>query len=164
MHKCPVKHSNKGEKIPANADFHPAPMLIIQVMDWSVIRTLDDETPTTSWNLTRNRETRTPCWTQACGGACLQAPGGQAFAPGAWSGKTRKDYTRPPPHGPTTRRVDHRGRVRWLPGSRRRRVPGHADSWRQRLALGKWNVTSLMNKELELVCEVENYSWASLYK
>ena len=63
----------------------------------------------------------------------------------------------PLPCGLTTRRDRHQGRVLCVPGGRQGRGPGHADPWRRGLALGTWNVTSLVGKEPELVREVERY-------
>ena len=49
------------------------------------------------------------------------------------------------------------GRVRCHLGDGGSRRPRPTRTGRQRLALGKWNVTSLWGKELELVQEVERY-------
>jgi len=50
-----------------------------------------------------------------------------------------------------------RGRVQCELGSRRRQGPGCADPRRCKLTLGMWNITSLVGKEPELVCEGERY-------
>ncbi len=59
--------------------------------------------------------------------------------------------------GPTTRRRNHRGLVQCGSGSRPSRGPWWSDPRLWKLAIGTWNVTSLVGKELELVEEVERY-------
>ena len=63
----------------------------------------------------------------------------------------------PPTHGLTTHRMGHRGRVQCELGGSRRRGPWRSDPRLQKLALGTWNVTSLVGKEPELVREVEKF-------
>ena len=91
------------------------------------------------------------------GGARLGAPGGRAFTHGARSGPARMSNVGSPPHGPTTRREGHKGRVRCVLGGSQRRGPWRADPRLTKLATGTWNVTSLAGKEPELVREVERY-------
>ena len=43
-------------------------------------------------------------------------------------------------------------------GVRRRGRPGRADPLHPKLALGTWNITSMEEKEPELVCELEWYN------
>lgn len=38
-----------------------------------------------------------------------------------------------------------------------RQEPWQSDPWLEKLALGTWNITSLVGKELELVCEVYRF-------
>ncbi|TWW77463.1 hypothetical protein D4764_12G0008530 [Takifugu flavidus] len=63
----------------------------------------------------------------------------------------------PPSRGLTTCRRGQRGRVHCVLGSSRRQGPWRSDSRLHKLALGTWNVTSLVGKEPELVREVEKF-------
>ncbi|KAK0136103.1 Craniofacial development protein 2 [Merluccius polli] len=63
----------------------------------------------------------------------------------------------PPSRRLTTSRRGQRGRVQCDLGSGRRRGPWRSDPRPQKLALGTWNVTSLVGKEPELVREVEKF-------
>ena len=49
------------------------------------------------------------------------------------------------------------GRVQYGLGSSRRRRPLRSDPRLLKLALGTWNVTSLLGKEPKLVCEAERF-------
>ena len=91
------------------------------------------------------------------GGARGRAPGGRAYTHGAWPGTARRDYVGPPSRRLTTSRRGQRGRVHCELGSGRRRGPWRSDPRLQKLALGTWNVTSLVGKEPELVREVEKF-------
>ncbi|KAM4567520.1 craniofacial development protein 2-like isoform 1-T2 [Fundulus diaphanus] len=63
----------------------------------------------------------------------------------------------PPSDGLTTCRRGQRGRVHCATGSSRGRGPWRSDPRLQKLALGTWNVTSLVGKEPELVREIERF-------
>ncbi|KAM4556221.1 craniofacial development protein 2-like [Fundulus diaphanus] len=63
----------------------------------------------------------------------------------------------PPSDGLTTCRRGQRGRVHCATGSSKGRGPWRSDPRLQKLALGTWNVTSLVGKEPELVREVERF-------
>ncbi|TWW53877.1 R2DM Retrovirus-related Pol polyprotein from type II retrotransposable element [Takifugu flavidus] len=63
----------------------------------------------------------------------------------------------PPSRGLTTCRRGQGGRVHCVLGSSRRQGPWRSDPRLHKLALGTWNVTSLVGKEPELVCEVEKF-------
>ncbi|TWW57747.1 R2DM Retrovirus-related Pol polyprotein from type II retrotransposable element [Takifugu flavidus] len=63
----------------------------------------------------------------------------------------------PPSRGLTTCRRGQGGRVHCVLGSSRRQGPWRSDSRLHKLALGTWNVTSLVGKEPELVREVEKF-------
>uniref|UniRef100_A0A3B3QCK7 Endonuclease/exonuclease/phosphatase domain-containing protein n=1 Tax=Paramormyrops kingsleyae TaxID=1676925 RepID=A0A3B3QCK7_9TELE len=102
-------------------------------------------------SLARTRVTGVPPW--PVGGAPWREPGGQAYTHGAWSGTARTRHVGPPSNGLTTYKRGHRGRVQSELGSGQRRGPWRSDPRLQKLALGTWNVTSLMGKEPELVCE-----------
>uniref|UniRef100_A0A8C6KS93 Endonuclease/exonuclease/phosphatase domain-containing protein n=1 Tax=Nothobranchius furzeri TaxID=105023 RepID=A0A8C6KS93_NOTFU len=91
------------------------------------------------------------------GGAHRRAPGGQAFTHGARPGTARRGNVGPPSHGLTTDGRGQRGRVQCVTGGSRGRGPWRSDPRLQKLALGTWNVTSLVGKEPELVCEVERF-------
>ncbi|KAK0150922.1 Craniofacial development protein 2 [Merluccius polli] len=91
------------------------------------------------------------------GGARRRAPGGQAYTHGARPGTARKDDVGPPSRRLTTSRRGQRGRVQCELGGGRRRGPWRSDPRLQKLALGTWNVTSLVGKEPELVREVEKF-------
>uniref|UniRef100_A0A669BVU6 Endonuclease/exonuclease/phosphatase domain-containing protein n=1 Tax=Oreochromis niloticus TaxID=8128 RepID=A0A669BVU6_ORENI len=56
--------------------------------------------------------------------------------------------------GPSTTR---RRRVHCVPGGGREQRPWWTDPRLPRLAIGTWNVTSLVGKEPEIVCEVQRY-------
>ncbi|KAK0143577.1 ATP-binding cassette sub-family G member 8 [Merluccius polli] len=85
------------------------------------------------------------------------APGGRAYTHGARPGTARKDDVGPPSRRLTTSRRGQRGRVQCELGGGRRRGPWRSDPRLQKLALGTWNVTSLVGKEPELVREVEKF-------
>ncbi|KAK3527728.1 hypothetical protein QTP86_001814, partial [Hemibagrus guttatus] len=68
----------------------------------------------------------------------------------------RKDVG-PPSRRPTTRRKEHKGLVQCVLGSSHGRGPRRPKPWTKNLAFGTWNVTSLGEKEPELVREVERY-------
>ncbi|KAM4544083.1 uncharacterized protein V3H82_021885 [Fundulus diaphanus] len=91
------------------------------------------------------------------GGARWRASGGRAFAHGARPGSARRGDMGPPSDGLTTCRRGQRGRVHCATGSSRGRGPWRSDPRLQKLALGTWNVTSLVGKEPELVREVERF-------
>ncbi|KAK0135736.1 Craniofacial development protein 2 [Merluccius polli] len=91
------------------------------------------------------------------GGARGRAPGGRACTHGARPGTARKDDVGPPSRRLTTSRRGQRGRVQCELGGGRRRGPWRSDPRLQKLALGTWNVTSLVGKEPELVREVEKF-------
>nr|XP_054596344.1 craniofacial development protein 2-like [Nothobranchius furzeri]XP_054596345.1 craniofacial development protein 2-like [Nothobranchius furzeri] len=63
----------------------------------------------------------------------------------------------PPSHGLTTRGRGQRGRVQCVTGGSRGWRSWRSDPRLRKLALGTWNVTSLVGKEPELVCEVERF-------
>ncbi|TWW65341.1 hypothetical protein D4764_21G0002410 [Takifugu flavidus] len=63
----------------------------------------------------------------------------------------------PPSCGLTTCRRGQGGRVHCVLGSSRRQGPWQSDPRLHKLALGTWNVTSLVGNEPELVCEVEKF-------
>ncbi|TWW67235.1 hypothetical protein D4764_02G0002760 [Takifugu flavidus] len=63
----------------------------------------------------------------------------------------------PPSRGLTTCRRGQGGRVHCVLGSSRRQGPWRSDPRLHKLALGTWNVTSLVGKEPELVREVEKF-------
>ncbi|TWW52971.1 hypothetical protein D4764_0013940, partial [Takifugu flavidus] len=63
----------------------------------------------------------------------------------------------PPSRGLTTCRRGQGGRVHCFLGSSRRQGPWRSDPRLHKLALGTWNVTSLVGKEPELVREVEKF-------
>ncbi len=90
-------------------------------------------------------------------GACRWVPGGQAFTQGAHLGTAWNRDMGPSPSGPTTCRRNQRSRVQCRMGSRWRRGLGHPDPWLRILALGTWNVTSLVGKVPELVQEAERH-------
>ena len=86
------------------------------------------------------------------GRAHSRVPGGRAFTHGAWLGKTQTICVGLPSCRP---KKDH---MIWVPcgiGSGQRQGPHRPDPWSLKLALGLWNVTSLMGKEPEFVCKVE---------
>uniref|UniRef100_A0A3B3QR52 Endonuclease/exonuclease/phosphatase domain-containing protein n=1 Tax=Paramormyrops kingsleyae TaxID=1676925 RepID=A0A3B3QR52_9TELE len=89
------------------------------------------------------------------GGGARWRAGGQAYTHGAWSGTAQTRHVDPPSNGLTRR--GHRGQVRSELGSGRRRGPWWSDPRLQKLALGTWNVTTLMGKEPELVREVVKF-------
>ncbi|KAK0154053.1 Craniofacial development protein 2 [Merluccius polli] len=91
------------------------------------------------------------------GGARRRAPGGRAYTHGARPGTARKDDVGPPSRRLTTSRRGQRGRVQCELGGGRRRGPWRSDPRLQKLALGTWNITSLVGKEPELVREVEKF-------
>ena len=91
------------------------------------------------------------------GGARGRAPGGRAYTHGARPGTARRDYVGPPSRRLTTSRRGQRGRVHCELGSGRRWGPWRSDPRLQKLALGTWNVTSLVGKEPELVRKVEKF-------
>ncbi|KAK0155020.1 Craniofacial development protein 2 [Merluccius polli] len=91
------------------------------------------------------------------GGARRRAPGGRAYTHGARPGTARKDDVGPPSRRLTTSRRGQRGWVQCELGGGRRRGPWRSDPRLQKLALGTWNVTSLVGKEPELVREVEKF-------
>ena len=88
------------------------------------------------------------------GGECLVArpiPMGPGWA------QPKDDDVGPPSRRLTTSRRGQRGRVQCELGGGRRRGPWRSDPRLQKLALGTWNVTSLVGKEPELVREVEKF-------
>uniref|UniRef100_A0A8C6Q7E1 Endonuclease/exonuclease/phosphatase domain-containing protein n=1 Tax=Nothobranchius furzeri TaxID=105023 RepID=A0A8C6Q7E1_NOTFU len=91
------------------------------------------------------------------GEARWRAPGGRAFTHRAQPGTAQRANVGPPSHGLTTRGRGQRGRVQCVMGGSRGRGPWRSDPRLQKLALGTWNVTSLVGKEPELVCEVERF-------
>lgn len=54
---------------------------------------------------------------------------------------------------PNNCRERNRGRVLSKLGGRLGKILGHVDPWLRRLALGLWNVTSLVGQEPEIVQE-----------
>nr|XP_054590348.1 uncharacterized protein LOC129154585 [Nothobranchius furzeri] len=78
-------------------------------------------------------------------------------AHGARPGTARRGNVGPLSHGLTTRGRGQRGRVQCVTGGSRGRGLWRSDPQLQKLALGTWNVTSLVGKEPELVCEVERF-------
>ncbi|TWW81730.1 R2DM Retrovirus-related Pol polyprotein from type II retrotransposable element [Takifugu flavidus] len=91
------------------------------------------------------------------GGARWRAPGGRTSAHGVRPGTARRGNMGPPSRGLTTCRRGQGGRVHCVLGSSRRRGPWRSDPRLHKLALGTWNVTSLVGKEPELVREVEKF-------
>ena len=91
------------------------------------------------------------------GGARGRAPGGRAYTHGARPGTARSEDVGPPSHRLTTSRRGQRGRVQCVLDGGRRPGPWRSDPRLQKLALGLWNVTSLVGKEPELVHEVEKF-------
>ena len=91
------------------------------------------------------------------GGAQGRAPGGRAYTHGARPGTARNDDVGPPSRRLTTSRRGQRGRVQCELGGGRRWGPWRSDPRLQKLALGTWNVTSLVGKEPELMREVEKF-------
>ena len=79
--------------------------------------------------------------TRPGGGARQRAPGGRACAHGARSGIARTHDVGPPSDGLTTHGSGQGGLVQC----------------ELELALGAWNVTSLLGKEPELVCKAERF-------
>uniref|UniRef100_A0A8C6NSU3 Endonuclease/exonuclease/phosphatase domain-containing protein n=1 Tax=Nothobranchius furzeri TaxID=105023 RepID=A0A8C6NSU3_NOTFU len=98
-----------------------------------------------------------PSGARTGGGACWRAPGGWNFTHGARPGTARRGNMGPPSHRLTTRGRDQRGQVQCVTGGSRGRGPWRSDPRLQKLALGTWNVTSLVGKKPELVCEVERF-------
>lgn len=90
-------------------------------------------------------------------GARGRASGGRALVHGARPGTARRGDMGPSSRRPTTRRRRHRGRVHCVSGGGQERRPWRTDPRLPRLAIGTWNVTSLVGKEPELVREVEKY-------
>ena len=90
-------------------------------------------------------------------GARRRTSGGRAYVHGARPGIARKRNVEPSSCKPTTCGRSHRGRVQEELGSSRERGPWRTDPRLQKLALGTWNVTSLVGKEPELVREVEKF-------
>ncbi|TWW56043.1 hypothetical protein D4764_08G0000300 [Takifugu flavidus] len=91
-------------------------------------------------------------------GTRWRAPGGWAYVLGARPGPVRTSYVDTPvSSGPTTRRRSMKGPVQCELGGGPRRGPWQSDPQLWKLAFGTWNVTSLAEKELELVGEVERY-------
>ncbi len=90
-------------------------------------------------------------------GARMWAPGGRASPLGARPGSAPKSDVGPHSRRLTTCRRDRKGPVHSGLGCSRRRGPWRPDLWTRKLALGMWNVTSLVGKEPELVREVERY-------
>ncbi|KAK0139279.1 LINE-1 reverse transcriptase [Merluccius polli] len=95
--------------------------------------------------------------TRAGGGARGRAPGGRAYTHGARPGTARSEDVGPPSRWLTTSRRGQRGRVQCELGGGQRRGPWWSDPRLQKLALGTWNITSLVGKEPELVREVEKF-------
>ena len=80
-----------------------------------------------------------------------------SYTHGARPGTARSEDAGPPSRRLTTSRRGQRGRVQCELGGGRRRGPWRSDPRLQKLALGTWNVASLVGKEPELVCEVEKF-------
>ncbi|TWW59135.1 hypothetical protein D4764_06G0006650 [Takifugu flavidus] len=78
----------------------------------------------------------------------------QAWAHGVTA---RRGNMGPPYRGLTTCRRGQGGRVHCILGTGRRQGPWRSDPRLHKLALGTWNVTSLVGKEPELVREVEKF-------
>ncbi|TWW59961.1 R2 Retrovirus-related Pol polyprotein from type I retrotransposable element [Takifugu flavidus] len=91
------------------------------------------------------------------GGARWRAPGGRTSAHGVRPGTARRGNMGPPSRGLTTCRRGQGGWVHCVLGSSRRQGPWRSDPRLHKLALGTWNVTSLVVKEPELVREVEKF-------
>ncbi|TWW77601.1 hypothetical protein D4764_12G0009910 [Takifugu flavidus] len=91
------------------------------------------------------------------GGARWRAPGGRTSAHGVRPGTARRGNMGPPSRGLTACRRGQGGRVHCVLGSSRRQEPWRSDPRLHKLALGTWNVTSLVGKEPELVREVEKF-------
>ena len=89
-------------------------------------------------------------------GARRRASGGRVFH-GTRPGTARNGDMGPSSRRLTTSRRGHRGRVHDRLGGSRERGPWRSDPRLQKLALGTWNVTSLVGKEPELVQEVERF-------
>ena len=87
-------------------------------------------------------------------------PGGQAFFHGIWSGSAWKGNMDLSSCGLTTHRRSHRGPVLFGSSGSPRQGPWRSDPRLPMLAIGTWNVASLLRKEPELVQEVERY-WLS---
>ena len=93
-------------------------------------------------------------------GARGRAPGGRAFTHGARPDTAQRRDIGPRSYRLTISGRGQRGRMRCELGGSRRRGPWRSNPRRsnprlQKLALGTWNVTSLVGKEPELVREVE---------
>lgn len=91
------------------------------------------------------------------GGAQYKVSGGQALKHGSRLGAAQNNYMDLPPCGPMTCRVRCQGWVWRKSGSRQGWGPRCADPWLHKLPLGTWNVTLLVEKEPELVQEMEQY-------
>uniref|UniRef100_A0A8C6LNK6 Endonuclease/exonuclease/phosphatase domain-containing protein n=1 Tax=Nothobranchius furzeri TaxID=105023 RepID=A0A8C6LNK6_NOTFU len=91
------------------------------------------------------------------GGARWRALGGRAFTHGTRPGTARRGNVGSPSHGLTTCGRGQRGQVQCVTGGKRGQGPWRSDPRLQKLALGTWNVTSLVGKEPELLCEVERF-------
>ncbi|TWW62406.1 hypothetical protein D4764_04G0010530 [Takifugu flavidus] len=91
------------------------------------------------------------------GGARWRAPGGQTSPHGVRPGTARRGNMGPPSRRLTTCRRGQGGQVHCVLGSDRRQGPWRSDPRLHKLALGTWNVTSLVRKEPELVREVEKF-------
>ncbi|KAI3365410.1 hypothetical protein L3Q82_010499, partial [Scortum barcoo] len=99
-----------------------------------------------------------PPWSQAWGwGSQASAWWPRVFAHGTRPGSARNGDVGPPSSRLTTRRKVHEGPVQCGLGSSRGGGPRRPNPWTKTLAIGTWNVTSLGEKEPELVREVERY-------
>ncbi|TWW80945.1 hypothetical protein D4764_01G0007600 [Takifugu flavidus] len=103
------------------------------------------------------RVTGAPSWSQAWGWGTLASAWWPDLCPWSPAGHSPKRQHGTPFRGLTTCRRGQGGRVHCVLGSSRRRGPWRSDPRLHKLALGTWNVTSLVGKEPELVHEVEKF-------
>ncbi|KAK3506460.1 hypothetical protein QTP70_000924 [Hemibagrus guttatus] len=82
---------------------------------------------------------------------------GRLFACRTRPGTARRKDIGPLSCRPTIRRKEHKGPVQCVLGSSHGREPRRPKPWMKNMAFGTWNLTSLGEKEPELVREVERY-------
>ncbi|TWW80607.1 R2 Retrovirus-related Pol polyprotein from type I retrotransposable element [Takifugu flavidus] len=103
------------------------------------------------------RVTGAPSWSQAWGWGTLASAWWLDLCPRSPAGTARRSNMGHPSRGLTTCRRGQGGRVHCVLGSSQRQGPWLSDPRLHKLALGTWNVTSLVGKEPELVREVEKF-------